>query len=81
MDGANGGSSIGQVAHEKEHLSANSGLTSQNQLLTAPARLFWVDQSPITSVVSAKFGSVLKGTAGNGTIAQLESIARYISFN
>ena len=49
---ANRANYIGQVVYEKEHPNANSAPTSQNQLLMAPARLFWVDLALIISVTS-----------------------------
>jgi hypothetical protein len=76
MAGVNGESSTHQVAHAKGLPSVNLELILQNRLSTAPARLFLVDQGPITSAVNAKFGSVSKETAGNSITTQLESIAR-----
>jgi hypothetical protein len=64
------------VAHVKEPQSASLGRILQNQLLTAPALLFWANLILITSVASAWFGSILKGPAGDNITTQLESIAR-----
>ena len=76
LAGVIGVSAIHLVAHVKEPQSASLGRILQNQLLTAPALLFWADLTLITSVVSAWFGSALKGPAGDNITTQLESIAR-----
>jgi hypothetical protein len=74
--GVNGESSIRQAVPAKGHPNANLGRILQNLLLTAPARLFWVDQEPNMSAVNARFGSVSKGTAGSDITTRLKSVAR-----
>jgi hypothetical protein len=74
--GVNGEGSIPRVARERGQPYANLGRISQRWQPTAPAGPFTAVLGPITSAVSAKFGSVSKETAGKNIITRLESITR-----